>query len=46
VTIWSDPIPAQKLPLTLVLDVRGQVMAKHEGRIATEAWDEVADLLP
>jgi thiol-disulfide isomerase/thioredoxin len=36
----------KKLPLTLVLDTQGKVRARHEGRIAPEAWDDVAELLP
>jgi thiol-disulfide isomerase/thioredoxin len=36
----------KKLPLTLVLDMQGKVRARHEGRIAPEAWDDVAELLP
>lgn len=35
-----------KLPLTLLVDSRGKVVARFEGRIAPEAWDGVADLLP
>lgn len=35
-----------RLPLTLVLDRSGQVVAGYEGRIPPEAWDQVADLLP
>lgn len=38
--------PPPRLPLTLVLDVKGALAARHEGRIAPEAWDAVADLLP
>ena len=33
-------------PLTLVLNTKGQVIARHEGRIAPEAWDDVAEALP
>lgn len=44
--LWVGNAAAQKLPLTLVLDTQGRVVARHEGRIAPEAWDEVADLLP
>ena len=39
------PAPA-KLPLTLVVNAQGQVLARYEGRLAPEAWDAVADLLP
>ena len=44
--IWSGAGVTQKLPVTLVLDTRGKVVARHEGRIAPEAWDEVAEILP
>lgn len=39
------PVPA-RLPLTLVVDMKGKVVARYEGRIAPEAWDAVAELLP
>lgn len=35
-----------RLPLTLVVDMKGKVVARYEGRIAPEAWDAVAELLP
>lgn len=38
-------VPAS-VPHTLVLDTRGDVVARHVGRIAPEAWDDVAGLLP
>ncbi|MFG6467507.1 TlpA family protein disulfide reductase [Roseateles sp. BYS87W] len=38
-------VPA-RVPLTLVLNPRGEVVARHEGRIAPEAWDDVAAALP
>lgn len=34
-----------KLPLTLLVNASGQVVARYEGRLAPEAWDGVADLL-
>lgn len=34
------------VPLTLVVDTRGEIVARHAGRIAPEAWDDVAALLP
>lgn len=37
---------ALKLPLTLVIDADGKVKQRVEGRMAPEAWDLVADLLP
>lgn len=36
----------KKLPLTLVLDTQGKQRARYEGRMAPEAWDDVAELLP
>jgi len=35
-----------KLPLTLLVNAKGNVVARYEGRLAPEAWDGVADLLP
>lgn len=35
-----------KLPLTLLVNAQGQVVTRFEGRLAPEAWDGVADLLP
>ncbi|MBC7916496.1 MAG: TlpA family protein disulfide reductase [Rhodoferax sp.] len=46
VVLWSPGQVATKLPLTLVLDTNGKVFARHEGRIAPEAWDSVAEILP
>ena len=37
---------APKLPLTLVVDPKGQIAQRYEGRMAPEAWDAVAELLP
>ena len=39
------PTPT-KLPLPLLVNAQGQVLARYEGRLAPEAWDAVADLLP
>ncbi|MDZ7938129.1 MAG: TlpA disulfide reductase family protein [Rhodoferax sp.] len=36
---------AQRLPLTLLVDAKGKVIARYEGRLAPEVWDGVADLL-
>ncbi|HET7865241.1 MAG TPA: TlpA disulfide reductase family protein [Burkholderiaceae bacterium] len=36
----------ERLPLTVVLDTKGQVAHRIEGRMAPEAWDAVADLMP
>jgi thiol-disulfide isomerase/thioredoxin len=44
--LWSPGQVTAKLPLTLVLDTNGKVFARHEGRIAPEAWDSVAEILP
>lgn len=38
-------VPAA-VPLTLVIDAKGVIVARHAGRIAPEAWDDVAALLP
>jgi thiol-disulfide isomerase/thioredoxin len=40
------PGPPGKLPLTLVMDRAGQVVARFEGRVPAEAWNTIADLLP
>lgn len=42
-TLASRPA---RLPLTIVLDTQGGVAARHEGRMAPEAWDDIAALLP
>lgn len=42
-TLASRPT---RLPLTIVLDTQGGVAARHEGRVAPEAWDDIAALLP
>jgi thiol-disulfide isomerase/thioredoxin len=44
--IWNNTSVSQRLPLTLVLNPKGQVISRHEGRIAPEAWDDVAEVLP
>lgn len=38
-------LPA-KLPMTLLVDAKGKVVGRYDGRVAPEAWDGVADLLP
>lgn len=38
--------PPARLPLTLLIDTRGEVVQRHEGRIAPEAWNAVPGLLP
>jgi hypothetical protein len=43
----DDAAPAaQRLPLTLLVDAKGKVIARYEGRLAPEVWDGVAELLP
>lgn len=34
-----------KLPVTLLIDAKGNVVSRYEGRMAPEAWDGVAELL-
>lgn len=34
------------LPLAVIVDAKGQVVSRHEGRIPGEAWDRIAELLP
>ncbi|MEY3123738.1 MAG: hypothetical protein RLZZ573_258 [Pseudomonadota bacterium] len=46
ISVWTGSDATQKLPLTLVLDTSGRVVLRLEGRIAPEAWDSVAELLP
>ena len=46
VSLWTAKPPKGRLPVTLVLDSKGMVAARHEGRIAPEAWDAVAELMP
>jgi hypothetical protein len=41
----GTPLPP-KLPLTLLVNAQGKVIARYEGRLAPEAWDGVADLMP
>ena len=38
------PSPA-RLPLTLLVDAKGQILQRIEGRVAPEVWDGVAELL-
>ena len=37
-------LPA-KLPMTLLIDTKGKVVRRYDGRVAPEAWDDVAELL-
>lgn len=44
---FAAPLSAPTaVPLTLVIDAQGKVAARHAGRIAPEAWDDVAGLIP
>ena len=36
---------ANILPLTLVLDKKGEVVKRYQGRIPAEVWDDIAELL-
>jgi thiol-disulfide isomerase/thioredoxin len=36
---------AKSLPLTLVLDKKGDVVKRYQGRIPAEVWDDIAELL-
>ena len=45
--VFGAPLAAPAaVPLTLVIDAKGAIAARHAGRIAPEAWDDVAGLLP
>lgn len=37
---------AKRVPLTFVLDTKGKVAKRLEGRISAESWDDVAALMP
>lgn len=41
----GDPLQQGKLPVTLLIDSKGKVVSRYEGRMAPEAWDGVAELL-
>ena len=36
----------QRLPVTTVIDPKGQVVSRVEGRVPAALWDDLADLLP
>jgi thiol-disulfide isomerase/thioredoxin len=36
---------ATTLPMTLVIDKNGDAVKRYQGRIPTEVWDDIADLL-
>lgn len=36
----------QRLPVTTVIDPKGQVVSRVEGRMPAALWDDLADLLP
>lgn len=42
----ENMLGANTIPLTLLVDAKGKVVARYEGRLAPEAWDGVADLMP
>jgi thiol-disulfide isomerase/thioredoxin len=46
ISIWEPKGAMGKLPITLVTDIAGVVKYRYDGRIATESWDSVAELLP
>lgn len=46
ISIWEPKGAMGKLPITLVTDTAGVVKYRYDGRIATESWDSVAELLP
>lgn len=53
VPLWQGDVEAPppwmrsvKAPYTVVLDVDGRVASRFVGRVAPEAWDDVASLIP
>lgn len=46
VRMEGDVPAGVRLPLTLLIDTKGKVLKRYEGRLAPEVWDGVADLLP
>ncbi|MEY4344754.1 MAG: hypothetical protein RL032_586 [Pseudomonadota bacterium] len=42
----ADLPPTARLPVTLLVNPQGKVIARYEGRLAPEVWDSVAELLP
>lgn len=42
----ADWLRSARLPVLLLIDAQGQVVRRWEGRVPSDAWDEVADLLP
>jgi hypothetical protein len=40
----TGPLPS-RLPLTLLIDAKGKVLQRIEGRVAPEVWDSVAEML-
>ena len=44
---FTPPLSAPTaVPVTWVIDATGKLAKRHAGRIAPEAWDDVAELLP
>lgn len=37
---------ADRMPHTLIIDGMGTIVARYQGRVPPEAWNQVADLLP
>jgi cytochrome oxidase Cu insertion factor (SCO1/SenC/PrrC family) len=46
IALWSGEKANFKLPVTVVIDSTGKEAMRLEGRIAPDAWNMVADLLP
>lgn len=42
----GNPALPPKLPLTVLFDTQGKLVASYAGRLAPEIWDSVADLMP
>ena len=40
------PPSAQRLPATTVIDIKGEVVKRADGRLPGELWDDLAELLP
>jgi glutathione peroxidase-family protein len=36
---------ASSLPLSFVVDKKGEVVKRYQGRIPAEVWDDISDLL-
>lgn len=40
---WAAPA---RLPVTLIIDAKGRITDRFEGRVPPEVWNRVADLMP